>query len=129
MKDVSLCLSLDKNPPGTIVKSYFIRLHHHQSFSITSIYAAAILHQSLAELNPPTAPFKTALFSPHCQGPSLHPSPAQYVSTLSQRSPNESRQPISARTGAKRAYNQAKRQVAKAEERWEFILISEITMR
>lgn len=122
-------LRLDKTPPETIVESYFIRLHHHQSFGITSIYAAAILHQSPAE-----PPHPLHLPRPHCfllavRVPSLYPSPAANVSTLSQCLPNESRQHISARTSAKRAYNQAKRQVAKAEERWEFILIGEITMR
>lgn len=35
---------------------------------------------------------------PCCQGASLHPSPAENASTLSQSSPNESRQPISACT-------------------------------
>lgn len=42
-----------------------------------------------------------AFFSPpHCQGPSVYPSPAANVSTLSQRSPNETRQPISVCTGS-----------------------------
>lgn len=35
-------------------------------------------------------------FTPCCQGPSLYPSPAANVLTLSQRLPNGSRQPISA---------------------------------
>lgn len=57
---------------------------------------------------------------PLCQGPSLHPSPAVYISTCGQSLPNESRQPISdhAEPNAHTITANIKRQ----EERWEFAL-------
>ena len=61
-------------------------------------------------------------FSPRCQGPSVHPSPAATVSTLSQRFTKLKQAAHLCLHRARRPHNQAKRQVAQAEERWEFAL-------
>lgn len=57
---------------------------------------------------------------PLCQGPSLHPSPAVWVSTCIQSLPNESRQPIS--DHAEPNAHTIRANVKRQEERWEFAL-------
>ncbi len=110
---------------GKMVESCSVRLHHHRSFSITSIHATATLHQSLAELPHPLhlsgLHCCCCFFSPHRQSPSLYPSPAANVLTLSQLTKWKQAAHLCLYR-AKHAYNQSKRQVAKAEERWEFAL-------
>lgn len=122
---VPLCACLDTEK---VAESYSVRLHHHQSFSITSIHVTAILHQSLAEL-----PHPLHLSRPHCcccccfffssLSGSLTLSLTHCERIDSQSTLTKWKQAANfCLHGAERAHNQAKRRVAKAEERWEFAL-------